>query len=76
MRWFAGMERNRSKFGEWLERHGVSQTDLSKMSGVPDSTINNLATSRAQHPTRLTARKLMEAIREIDPEARFEDFWG
>lgn len=75
MRWFAGMDRKRSEFGKWLEREEIAQLELSRISGVTQQTINRLATGEVSKPTRLTARKLMKAIREIDPDATFEDFW-
>ncbi len=66
----------RSKFGKWMDEHGVSHVEMAEKSGVPRTTISNLATGRATKPTRLTARKLMAVIREIDPGARYEDLWG
>ena len=75
VRWFAGMERRRSRFGEWLEREGLSQLEVSRMSGVSQQTINGLATGDVKRPTRLTARKLMSALKEVDPEVTLGDFW-
>ncbi len=65
----------RTRFGKWLDQIGISQTDLSRSSGVPITTISSLARGEAKKPTRLTGRKLMKAIREIDPEAKERDFW-
>ena len=75
MSWFAGMPRKRTKFGAWLNEHRLSQTELSRMSGVSSTTINSLSTGRAERPTRLTGRKLMRAVREIDPGVKESDFW-
>lgn len=76
MRWFAGMERKRTHFGRWIEERHLSQSEIAVLSGLSQKTINSLAIGETQRPTRLTARKLMKAIREIDPNATFEDFWG
>jgi transcriptional regulator with XRE-family HTH domain len=73
--WFAGMNRNRSKFGKWLDSKGVSQSEISRRSGVSDATVNNLATGKSKKPTRLTERKLRRALKEIDPKVRSSDFW-
>ncbi len=71
--WFYGLPR--SKFGKWLDDKKISQSDLSRKSGVSDSTISSLARGESKKPTRLTARKLMKSIRAVDPEARESDFW-
>ena len=76
MRWFAGMPKKRSKFGEWLDTKGISQSDLSKSTGISHCTINELATGYHQKPTRRTGQKLMKTVREIDPEAKESDFWN
>ncbi len=65
----------RSAFGKWIKSHGVSTVELSEMSGVPRTTISSLATGEHKRPTRLTGRKLMKAIREIEPNAKESDFW-
>ena len=75
VRWFAGMERNRSKLGEWMDEHGISQTNLSDRSGVSYRTVQDLVRGESKRPTKLTARKLMKAIREVDPVAKESDFW-
>lgn len=75
MRWFAGMKRRRSKFGEWLDEKGISQSEFSLRSGVNQGTVNGLATGDVQKPTRLNARKLMKAIREIENDLELRDFW-
>lgn len=75
MRWFAGMKRRRSKFGEWLDEKGISQSEFSRRSGVNQGTVNGLATGDVQKPTRLNARKLMKAIREIENDLELRDFW-
>lgn len=75
MRWFAGMERKRSRFGKWMDGKGISQMELSRRSGVASNTINNLATGTAGRPARRTGQKLMKAIREVDPAAKESEFW-
>lgn len=75
MRWFAGMGRRRSRFGKWLDENGVSQSEISRRSGVSTRTVNALATGDVQKPTRLNGRKLMKAVREIDSDADICDFW-
>lgn len=70
------MDRKRTRFGKWLDERHVSQSEMARLSGLSQKTVNSLAIGEAQKPTRLTARKLMKAVREIDPDATFDDFWG
>lgn len=72
--WFFGPPR--TDFGKWLDNNGISQSDLSRVSGVSVKTISDLARGRTKKPTRLTARKLIKAIRLYDAEVSMEDFWG
>lgn len=64
-----------SKFGKWMKRRGISQVEMSELSGVPRGTIGNLARDETKRPTRLTLRKLWRAIKEIDPNVDPWDFW-
>ena len=48
---------------------------LSELSGLPIGTISALSRGDHNRPTRLTVRKLMKAIREIDPDVHEKDFW-
>lgn len=65
----------RSPFGKWLDNNDISQQVVSLKSGVADATISNLASGKTKKPSRLTLRKLMKAIKEIDPSCRPGDFW-
>lgn len=71
-----GLGKKRSKLGKWLDKRGISQTWLAKKSGVNRNTVNELTsgdTDRA--PTTRTVQKIMKAIREIDPNAKADDFF-
>lgn len=64
--------KRRSKFGEWMDRRGLTQQDISIRSGVNRNTIGQLANSDAQ-PSYKTRRKLDRALR--DQGFRSDDFW-
>lgn len=72
--WFFGPPR--SKFGKWLERKGLTQTELSAISGVADSTISGLVTGRTKKPSAKVGRKLTRACKQIDPYFDERDFWN
>jgi predicted transcriptional regulator len=72
----SGLGKNRSKLGEWLDKNGVSQEWLVRQAEVGRSTIQDLASgSKKREPTARTMKKIMTAIRQIDPNAKATDFW-
>lgn len=64
----------RSKLGRWLDNRGISQEWLVKKSKVSRNTISELCADK-RDPTMVTVKKIMKAIREVDPGARSEDFF-
>ncbi len=72
MKWFG---KPRSKFGCWLDDHGIKQQELSKKSGVSEDTITRLANEDKRLPSRRTGQKLMKVIQEIEPGTKESDFW-
>jgi transcriptional regulator with XRE-family HTH domain len=64
----------RSKLGRWLDSRGITQEWLVGKSKVSRNTISELASGKRQ-PTLDTVKKIMKAIREVDPNARPDDFF-
>lgn len=64
----------RSKLGRWLDARGISQEWLINKSKVSRTTISELAAGKRQ-PTLDTIKKIMKAIREVDPAAKADDFF-
>lgn len=64
----------RSKLGKWLDARGISQEWLVSKSKVSRNTISELAAGKRE-PTLVTVKKIMKAIREVDPNARPDDFF-
>jgi predicted transcriptional regulator len=64
----------RSRLGKWLDERGISQEWLISKSKVSRTTVSELASGKRQ-PTLETVKKLMKAIREVDPNARPDDFF-
>ncbi|MBD8138494.1 helix-turn-helix transcriptional regulator [Peribacillus frigoritolerans] len=64
----------RSKLGRWLDDRGISQEWLIKTSKVSRTTISELCADKRE-PTLGTIKKIMKAIRQVDPGARSEDFF-
>lgn len=72
--WF-GLEKKRSEFGKWLDKHGISQTMLATRTKLSTSTISNLCTNKNHTPNLKTANKIIKELKQIDPNIKSEDFW-
>lgn len=71
-----GLGKKRSKLGKFLDRYGISQEWLGRKTGIGRNTIGRLASGDEKHaPTATTIKKIMKAIREIDPKAKADDFF-
>lgn len=76
MDWF-GLGKKRSKLGKWLDRHGISQAEFSKISGVSRPTITRLCSDDKHEPNMSTAKKIIKAIRTLtEKDVHFDDFWS
>lgn len=76
MDWF-GLGKKRSKLGKWLDRHGISQAEFSKISGVSRPTITRLCSDDKHEPNMSTAKKIIKTIRKLtEKDVHFDDFWS
>ena len=70
-----GIGKPRSKLGKWLDRKGLEQQDLAKVSKVSPNTITKACTDEDYIPRQDVMKKLLKAIRKVDPGAKMSDFW-
>jgi transcriptional regulator with XRE-family HTH domain len=70
-----GLGKKRSKLGRWLDSQGYSQEDLTKAAGVSRNTISRLCSDPEYSPTANSIKKIMKAIRKIEPGAKADDFF-
>ncbi len=66
--------KKRSKFGQWIDSRGLTQSDIVDMTGVSRRTINELAYD-LRNPSWDTRKKIMDAVNEIDKDKSSSDFW-
>lgn len=71
-----GLGRERSKFGKWLDKRGITQTWVAENSGVNRKTVGKIASDPDYEPNSKTIKKLLKALRIIDPNVKAEDFWS
>lgn len=70
-----GIGKKRSKLGKWLDRNGFTQEELTKASKVSRNTVSRLCKDPDYLPTANTIKKIMNAIKKIDPSAKTDDFF-
>jgi putative transcriptional regulator len=76
MGWF-GLGKPRSKLGRYIDKHEITQVDLSKKSGVSRTTIGNLCSNDGFEPNMRTAKKIVRALRELTGKnVDYDDFWS
>jgi predicted transcriptional regulator len=70
-----GLGKPQSKIGKFIAKHGYTIQDLSKVSKVNRNTLGKICSDPNYLPTVKTIKKIMTAIRKIDPNAKMSDFW-
>jgi len=73
---FFGLGKERTKLGRWLDERGVTQQWLVKQTKLNKLTISNLANDEEHTPTFATMKKIITALRKIDPNVKQDDFWS
>ncbi|WP_026089205.1 MULTISPECIES: helix-turn-helix transcriptional regulator [Bacillus] len=67
---------NRTRLGEFLDERGISQEWLVNKSGVSRNTISRLANGKNEYnPSVVTMKKIIEVLREIDPDMKSSDIF-
>ncbi|EJS56818.1 hypothetical protein ICG_02359 [Bacillus cereus BAG1X1-3] len=70
-----GLGKPLSKFGKFLRRNNITQTELKKWSGVNQNTISRISRSNTYKPLLGNGQKLMKALKRKGYSVDFEDFW-
>lgn len=71
-----GLGKKRSELGKWLDKRGINQTWLAKRSKLNRNTINSLCSGdNDNEPNQRTMKKILKAIREVDPSVKSHNFW-
>jgi transcriptional regulator with XRE-family HTH domain len=70
-----GIGKRRTKVGKWIDRHSLSQEDLSAATKISRNTISKICNDPEYTPNASTIKKIMNAIRKMDPAAKSDDFF-
>ncbi|MFC0273620.1 helix-turn-helix transcriptional regulator [Metabacillus herbersteinensis] len=65
----------RSPVGRFIDKHRITQRDLEEMSGVNRNTISNVCNMRTYTPNMKNAKKIIKALRKIDSNVDYDNFW-
>ena len=67
--------KKRSRLGKFLDREGYSQEELVKVSRVSRNTISRICSDPDYTPAGSTIKKIMAALKQLDPNAKVDDFF-
>lgn len=70
-----GLGKRRTKLGKWLDARGIKQEWLATKSGVSKGTVTNICNESDYTPNVSTIKKIIKALREIDPSVKADKFW-
>ena len=70
-----GLGKPRSKLGKWLDKKGLEQNALAKEAKVSKNTISKACNDKSYIPRQDAMKKILVAVRKIDPNKRMSDFW-
>lgn len=74
--WFS-LGKKRSKFGKFLDDHGLTQQEVVNKSGVSRGTISRICQADNMAPTMKNAAKIIKALRELTKQdVDYDDFWS
>lgn len=70
-----GIGKSRTKLGKWLDKYGISQEWLATKTKIGRNTISKVCSDKDYQPRVGTIKKILKAIREVDPNAKADDFF-
>jgi len=70
-----GIGKMRTPFGKWLDKKGILQEWIVKETKLNKFTISKLANKMDHMPSGRTMKKILLALRKIDPNIKQDDFW-
>lgn len=71
-----GLGKERTPFGKWLDKRGISQSWIVKETKLNKFTISKLANKKDHIPSGRTMQKILAALKKIDPNIKQDDFWS
>lgn len=70
-----GLGKPRTKFGEWVDKEGMSQNEIAKESKVGRTTISNMCSDPEYSPRIETWVKIKKALKKFGYNVDRKDFF-
>jgi predicted transcriptional regulator len=70
-----GLGKPLSKFGKFLKKNEITQTELKEWSGVNQNTISRISRSNGNRPSLGNGQKIIRSLKRKGYHVDFEDFW-
>lgn len=71
-----GLGKRRTRFGDFLDRHGVLQERISEESGLTRNTISRACNDLEYVPKKAVQKLLLDALRKLSGRnVSGKDFW-
>jgi len=68
--------KERSRFGVFIDRHGIKQEKIREISKVSRETISRVCKNRDYMPAGKTMKALVDAVRKLTgKQVKSDDFW-
>jgi putative transcriptional regulator len=67
--------KTRTRLGKWIDGKGKSEKWLTENSGVNKNTVTALCNDVDYRPQGATRSKIINALRQVDPNVSAPDFW-
>jgi DNA-binding XRE family transcriptional regulator len=61
MSWF-GLGKDRTKFGKWVDKQGLTQGEVADICGVGRNTVSRLCNEKNYKPTLVTVNKIVKKL--------------
>ncbi|MFJ5625290.1 helix-turn-helix domain-containing protein [Peribacillus loiseleuriae] len=71
-----GLGKKRSAFGKFLDKNGITQQELSEVSGVNRNSISRITQSGENKPSMKNASKIIKALKKAGYKVDYDDFWS
>lgn len=72
-----GLGKSRSRFGNWIDKEGVSQKELAKVSRLSDDTVSKVCNDKTNKaPTPRTGNLLLLGVKKLTGKSvKHGQFW-
>jgi len=73
--WFSLGKKRRSRFGRYLDRQGITQSELQRKAKVSQGTISKLCNDEEYVPKMSTVTKIQKALKQLGKDVP-DDYFG